>query len=231
MSHGPLVTRSPRSRSTDVFWALGGLTRSRVLKNVARKKMHGGDAVDHERHLPTLRHGLGAQPPAHLRHGQQRCRNDDSPDKGAHELKRDERGPFIRVGGDDAKQRRVGDVDGGVDQHDRVVGDIGPDELSGGAEVRHREGQDAHGGQRHAEPEEERPELAPARPGAVGQHAHDGVEERVHSPAQANHRARSSRAYADHVGIEDRQVRHERLPVEAGGQVAEGERGFLAKPQ
>jgi hypothetical protein len=41
------------------------------------------------------------------------------------------------------------------------------------------EGEDAEDGHRHAHPYEEGPELAPARLGAVRQHAHDGVEEGV----------------------------------------------------
>jgi hypothetical protein len=82
------------------------------------------------------------------------------------------------------------------------------------------EGEHAGDRERHAAEEDEWAELAPARLGPVGGHADDRVVDPVPDATHQQHGRQRAGADAKHVGVEERQIPHESLPVEHRGEIA-----------
>jgi hypothetical protein len=140
-----------------------------------------------------------------------------------------EAGAFQRIIRHHAGQRAVGDVDGGIEQHQEIIGDPGPHELAGRAEIERGEGEDEDDGQRQAQPDQIGPEPAPAGLRAV----RHGTDEKVHHAIRAagkhQHRACSRRGDAEDVGVIKHDEIHHQRPDEVAGGVAEAITDFFLK--
>ena len=128
---------------------------------------------------------------------------------------------FVQIAGHHAAERRVGHVVHGVKRHEQHVGDRGiGDHRSQAPALGRRVGQDHDHSPGNGGPEHPGPEPAPARPGAVGEDAHDRVEEGVPQPRPQENGRGGAGAQAEHVRVEVHLEKDHRHEDEVGGGVA-----------
>ena len=120
---------------------------------------------------------------------QREAAHDELRDVHRHEAIGIELGALIQVAGHHAAQRGIGHVVHRVERHEHRVGDGGVgDHRPHAPTVGRGVGQDHHHGPGNRSPQHPRAEPAPARPGSVGENAHDRVEEGVPEPRSQENR-------------------------------------------
>ena len=130
-------------------------------------------------------------------------------------------GALIGIAGEHAGERRVRDIVDGVDESQEEIRGPRVGELAGDAEAGRGEGEHADDAEGERGPEEPGAKLAPFGVGAVGDHAHDGVEGGGDESDDEKERAGLCGGEAEGVGVVAQLQGEHRLEDEVGSHVAQ----------
>ncbi len=135
------------------------------------------------------------------------------------------------AGGHGVDQRTVGHVDGGIADGQQQVSAECPRNLHAHAGFRYGEGQHADDANRECHPQLPGTKAPPSALGAVGNHAHDRVRNRVKYAQGNKQRADKRRGQAKNIGIEKGQKIHDQAGNDRAARVAQAVANFLANGQ
>ena len=147
-------------------------------------------------------------------------RDDELPDVGGDKAVGVQPRTLVGVVGHDRPKGRIGEVDEGIGGAQQEARDEGIDELARVAEIRRGERHDGKDSIGHGAEQQVGAELAPARFGAVGDNAHDGVHDRIPDTADEHDDACHSGREPVDVGVEYQQPETDQVPDKVGGGVA-----------
>ncbi len=195
---------------------------------VGGEEHHARDHAE-QRHR-DLKAGHLAAATEELHEGAHEQRDDEAAAEGAQEAEGREGDAVIVVVGDDAHQRRVGHVDGGVDHLEDDERGVREEELAGVAEVGVREERVAAHAVGDGHPQQEGAVATARGPHPVGEGAHEWIVHRVPEVGDEVHGADRRRVQAENVGVVVEQEDVEELEVEVRRGVAEPVPDLLDKP-
>ena len=134
---------------------------------------------------------------------------------------RRQRGAFARVVRQKRQHGAERNVDEGIEKRQAQVGDKSVDQLTGGAEIRHVEGQNTQQSEGKRADQQVWTTASPAGGGVVDNQPHQHIGNAVHQTRNEEHQTNVIGGQSHHVGIKEHQIKRDHLPHKVAGEVGD----------